>query len=153
MSRKDVYTALVKQMKVVLDGETNIISILSTVAGLLKQSDTSFYWVGFYLEDEGVLKVGPYQGTLGCLTIAHTRGVCGRAYRLKEAQLVDDVHADSEHIACDPASLSEIVVPLILGDGSVYGVLDIDSNLAGNFDAIDQYYLEMIVKELIEPFL
>ena len=153
MSREQLYIELSAQMRNVLEGETNCISIMSTIAGMLKQSMETFYWVGFYMEDNGVLKVGPYQGTLGCLTIAHDRGVCGRAWRTGETQIVDDVHKDPEHIACDPASVSEIVIPVRHKNGSVYAVLDVDSCLPSNFDATDRLFLEKMVREHLEPHL
>jgi GAF domain-containing protein len=148
-----IYKELIPQMEAVLKGEQNLISILSTVCAMLRTAFSKVYWVGFYLEDHGVLKVGPYQGTMGCLTIEFERGVCGRAYRMRTAQIVDDVHSDPEHIACDAASLSEIVIPLVRPDGTVYGVLDVDSDRLSAFNGVDQQYLQQIVKRFIEPAL
>jgi len=147
------YQILKAKMEAVLQGETNLISIMSTIAGMIKQEMESIYWVGFYIEDNGVLKVGPYQGTLGCLTIAHERGVCGRAYRTKETQIVDDVHLDPEHIACDPASVSEIVLPVCDKNGNVFAVLDVDSTIPGNFNTTDKQYLEDIINQFMEVHL
>jgi GAF domain-containing protein len=151
---QQVYEDLIKALSAVLEGEANRISVMSTLVCLLKQSFSRFYWVGFYLEDEnGVLKVGPYQGTLGCLTIEPHRGVCGRAYRTGNIQLVDDVHADPEHIACDAASLSEIVIPVRRSNGSVFGVLDVDSDQPAAFGKVDEKYLGLIVTQFLEPLL
>lgn len=140
------YKRILKEAAAVLENEQNLISVMATLSGILKNEFPNFYWVGFYIEDKGVLKVGPYQGTLGCLTIHPERGVCGRAYRLAETQIVDDVHQDPLHIACDPKSNSEIVVPVKVGD-KVIAVLDVDSDQYANFDATDKLYLEQLVEQ------
>jgi len=97
---------------------------------------------------DGRLSVGPYQGTLGCLHIEFGWGVCGRAARERRTQLVPDVHAlaqGSEHIACDPNSQSEIVVPVFDASGALLAVFDVDSTLPGSFDETDQQYLEGVM--------
>ena len=150
MSKKEQYEQLLVQATAVLEGEKNTISIMSTLCGLLKQTFEDFYWVGFYVEDKGVLKIGPYQGTLGCLTIQPERGVCGKAYRMNTTQIVDYVHKNTEHISCDPKSNSEIVVPLTNINNKVFAVLDVDSEKVGAFDAFDQEYLELFLKRFFK---
>ncbi|MEM0993586.1 MAG: GAF domain-containing protein [Bacteroidota bacterium] len=133
-----------------LAGESNIIVKMSTINCLLKTFLPYFYWVGFYLVDHGRLKIGPYQGTLGCLYIDFSRGVCGKAASTRQTQVVSDVHTleqGAAHIACDPNSQSEIVVPVSDNKGRLLAVLDVDSSLKGSFDEIDQHYLEAIVEQ------
>lgn len=120
-----------------------------TINCLLKTHLPYYYWVGFYLvRGEGQLVVGPYQGTLGCLYIDFGRGVCGKAAQLRTTQIVPDTHAlaqGSEHIACDPNSRSEIVVPVFDAQGRLLGVFDVDATLTDCFDGIDQKQLEELL--------
>ncbi|MFK4997468.1 GAF domain-containing protein [Bacillus sp. N9] len=109
-----------------LDGETNQIANLSNASALLGQFLDRINWVGFYLMEDGELVLGPFQGLPACVRIPLGRGVCGTSAAERETIVVPDVHAFPGHIACDAASQSEIVVPLIK-DGNVIGVLDIDS--------------------------
>lgn len=155
MDERKKYEELIAGISAVLEGEDNLVSVMSTLACMLKHAFDKNFWVGFYLEDEssGLLKVGPYQGTLGCLTIEPARGVCGRAYRLKKSQVVDDVHSDPEHIACDAASLSEIVVPVFRKNGSVFGVLDVDSDQLAAYNDTDREFLESIIRNFLEPLI
>ena len=102
--------------------------------------------MGFYFFDGKELVVGPFQGKPACVRIALTRGVCGAAATTRTTQRVADVHDFPGHIACDAASRSEIVVPLVLGDGSLLGVLDIDSPIPGRFDAVDQSGVETLAE-------
>lgn len=145
MKKEEQYELVKQQINAVLEGEKNTISIMSTISCILKETFPHFYWVGFYIEDNGVLKVGPYQGTLGCLSIAFDRGVCGRAYRLGETQIVENTHDDPEHIACDPKSNSEIVIPVRDNNNTVFAVLDVDSTEFAAFDTLDQKFLEEII--------
>lgn len=120
-----------------------------TINCLLKTYLPYYYWTGFYLVHEGRLVVGPYQGTLGCLYIDFGRGVCGKAARELTTQVVANTHAlaqGSEHIACDPNSMSEIVVPVFGKDQELIAVFDVDSTLEGSFDEIDREYLERIMR-------
>ena len=122
-----------------LDGETNVTARMATVASMLANSFDHYFWTGFYVVDptkERELVVGPYQGSLGCLRIAFGRGVCGAAAATGQTQLVEDVHAFPGHIACDAASRSELVVPIVR-DGVLVGVLDLDSPEPARFDAED----------------
>lgn len=147
------YQRLYQQMKAVLEGESFVISRLATFACMIHRELPDIYWAGFYLEHEGILKIGPYQGSLGCLTIEPHRGVCGRAFRTRQPQLVENVHDDPEHIACDAASNAEVVIPLFGREGAVYGVLDIDSLTIGRFDTTDVEHLQRMVRDLLEPYL
>ncbi len=142
------YEAAVQAIAANLEGETDPILKMATINCLLKTHLPYYYWVGFYLVRDGRLSVGPYQGTLGCLHIEFGRGVCGRAARERRTQLVPDVHAlaqGSEHIACDPNSQSEIVVPVFDASGALLAVFDVDSTLPGSFDETDQQYLEGVM--------
>ena len=143
------YEAAVQAIAANLEGETDLILKMATINCLLKTYLPYYYWVGFYLVRDGRLSVGPYQGTLGCLHIAFGRGVCGRAAQERRTQLVPDVHAlaqGSEHIACDPNSQSEIVVPVFDREGALLAVLDLDSEELGTFDDVDARALEAMVE-------
>lgn len=123
-----------------------------TVNCLLKTHLPYFYWVGFYLvRGTDQLVVGPYQGTLGCLYIKFGQGVCGTVAATGQTKIVDDTHAlvqGKEHIACDPNSRSEIVLPVRRKDGSLLGVFDVDSTLEGSFDEVDERALEDLLAEV-----
>ena len=128
-----------------LAGESDRMTKMVTINCLLKSFLPYYYWTGFYILKAGRLTVGPYQGTLGCLHIDVGRGVCGRAAQTQTTQIVADVHQlaqGCEHIACDPNSSSEIVVPVSDRDGKLIAVFDVDSTLTRSFDVIDQHYLE-----------
>ena len=105
-----------------------------------------FWWTGFYIERDGMLRLGPFQGPVACYRIPHGRGVCGTAYESRETVIVPDVEQFPGHIACSSLSRSEIVVPVFAADGSVRAVLDIDSKDLGTFDETDRKYLEEIVR-------
>ncbi|MEM9261638.1 MAG: GAF domain-containing protein, partial [Bacteroidota bacterium] len=126
--------------------ETDEMVKMVTINSLLKTYFPYYYWVGFYLKrGENELVVGPYQGTLGCLTIQFGHGVCGAVAASGTTKIVADTHAlepGKEHIACDPNSRSEIVVPVFRADGSLLGVFDVDSTLKESFDEVDQEALE-----------
>jgi len=146
--KHEAYEQLVDAVQANLEGEDNMILKMSTISCLLKTYLPYCYWVGFYIMDQGKLKVGPYQGTLGCLHIDLDRGVCGRCASEKRTQIVDNVHLlqqGTAHIACDPNSQSEIVVPVFNAKGHLIAVLDIDSTLEGSFDRIDKQYLEALL--------
>ena len=132
-----------------LEGEDNLILKMATINCLLKTFLPYYYWVGFYLVNQGRLIVGPYQGTLGCLHIDFSKGVCGKAARTRQTQLVVDTHAlaqGTEHIACDPNSRSEIVVPVFDQDKNLIAVFDVDSSLENSFDETDVEFLERILR-------
>ena len=140
------YILMNKQLVAMLDSEKNIISNLSNASALLNETLDDINWVGFYLycEKENALKLGPFQGKVACTHIPINKGVCGTAAYLKETILVEDVHKFEGHIACDAASNSEIVIPIIISD-NVFGVLDVDSPVFSRFTQVDKKYLEEFV--------
>ena len=145
--KAEKYQQAVQEINAILDGETNMILKMSTINCILKTHLDYYFWVGFYCVNNGELLVGPYQGTLGCLHISFERGVCGRAARTEQTQIVEDVHDDPQHISCDAASQSEIVLPVFNPDGKLIAVFDVDSTETGSFDVVDQKYLEQILKQ------
>lgn len=148
-AKKAAYEQAVVAIDANLEGETDRILKMATINSVLKTYLPYYYWAGFYIVKNGRLSVGPYQGTLGCLHIEFGRGVCGKAAREQKTQLVGDVHAlaqGSEHIACDPNSASEIVVPVFGNKGELIAVYDVDSTQINSFDALDQVYLEKIME-------
>jgi GAF domain-containing protein len=148
-TREENYRLLIKQLKALLEGETNSIANLSNASSLLNQFLSDVNWVGFYLMDgDKELVLGPFQGLPACVRIPLGRGVCGTSAKERKTVLVEDVHEFPGHIACDAASQSEIVVPIIK-DGQLLGVLDIDSPSKARFDELDQKMLELFVDELI----
>ncbi|MFC4409781.1 GAF domain-containing protein [Chungangia koreensis] len=142
------YNTLSKQLKALLEDEPNRIANLSNASALLGQFLDRINWVGFYLMENGELVLGPFQGLPACVRIAVGKGVCGTAVANRETMLVPDVHAFPGHIACDAASQSEIVVPIIK-DGEVIGVLDIDSPEKNRFSEEDRAGLEKFVEVLV----
>ncbi|WP_066050524.1 GAF domain-containing protein [Robertmurraya korlensis] len=148
-TREENYRVLIKQLKALLEGETNSIANLSNASSLLNQFLSDVNWVGFYLMDgDKELVLGPFQGLPACVRIPLGRGVCGTSAKERKTVLVEDVHEFPGHIACDAASQAEIVVPIIK-DGQLLGVLDIDSPSKARFDELDQKMLELFVDELI----
>ncbi|MBH0348485.1 GAF domain-containing protein [Bacillus thuringiensis serovar muju] len=148
-SRVQQYETVIKQLDALLTGESNVVANLSNASALLNQFLDRVNWVGFYVTEGNQLVLGPFQGMPACVRIPFGRGVCGVAAETKTTQLVADVHQFPGHIACDSASNSEIVVPIIK-DGNVIGVLDIDSPEKNRFDEVDQRYLEKFVETLLK---
>ncbi len=146
-SSLEKYTMLSKQLDALLEGEKNSIANLSNASSLLNQFLERINWVGFYLMENGELVLGPFQGLPACVRIPVGKGVCGTAVADKKTMLVEDVHAFPGHIACDAASRSEIVIPLMKED-QVIGVLDIDSPELSRFTEEDQQGLELFVEVL-----
>lgn len=142
------YQLVSKQLDALLDGEKDMIANLSNASALLNQFLDQINWVGFYLMKDGELVLGPFQGLPACVRIPVGRGVCGSAVEQQRTLVVDDVHAFPGHIACDAASKSEIVIPLIKNN-AVIGVLDIDSPIVSRFTAEDQKGLELFVHTLL----
>lgn len=138
-----LYQKVLEDLTNALEGETNFITLMSAINSELKYNFPHFFWVGFYIVDNGELIIGPYQGTFGCIHISFERGICGRAARTQQTQIVGNVHSDPEHIACDSRSNSEIVVPAF-NQGKLIAVLDIDSTEFNSFDQTDARYLEII---------
>ncbi|WP_286924635.1 MULTISPECIES: GAF domain-containing protein [Lysinibacillus] len=142
------YHSLTKQLDALLTGETDRIANLSNASALLNQFLTNINWVGFYILHGDELVLGPFQGLPACVRIPTGRGVCGTTVARKETIVVKDVHEFPGHIACDAASQSEIVIPLIK-NGEVIGVLDIDSPIVNRFSKDDQEGLELFVNTLL----
>ncbi|WP_439740836.1 GAF domain-containing protein [Bacillus pseudomycoides] len=148
-SREQQYETVMKQLDALLTGESNVVANLANASALLNQFLERINWVGFYVTEGNQLVLGPFQGMPACVRIPFGRGVCGVAAETKTTQLVADVHQFPGHIACDSASNSEIVVPIIK-EGTVIGVLDIDSPEKNRFDEVDQHYLEKFVETLLK---
>lgn len=149
ITKPQAYQRVLGHIRALIDGERDEVAVLSTVAAELRLAFTHFHWVGFYrVISPGLLKVGPYQGGHGCLTIPFERGVCGRCARENRTQIVADVRQLPYHIACSATTLSEIVVPVRDASGGVRAVLDIDSDLPGAFDLVDQEALEQLAAEI-----
>lgn len=148
-SRSEQYALLAKQLDALLEGESNAVANFSNASALLNQFLETVNWVGFYVMEEGELVLGPFQGLPACVRIPVGRGVCGTAVADKKTIVVEDVHQFPGHIACDAASRSEIVVPLIK-DGEVIGVLDIDSPVTNRFDEEDRLGLEQFTSVLLK---
>jgi L-methionine (R)-S-oxide reductase len=122
------------------------IALMATIASVLAHQFPQFFWTGFYRVCGDRLVVGPYIGTVGCLQIEFGRGVCGTAAQRRQTMIVADVSTFPDHIACDPNSKSEIVVPVFDRDGELIAVLDVDSDRRDAFDAEDAKGLERIVR-------
>ncbi len=146
-SKKEMYGRINASLADVLGESDDATANLANASALLKLFLADVNWVGFYLMKDGALVLGPFQGKPAVPHIAPGMGVCGTAVAGRRTQRVDDVHACSNHIACDAASASEIVVPL-MKDGEVLGVLDIDSPVPGRFDAEDEAGLEEVARML-----
>ncbi|KGR77522.1 GAF domain-containing protein [Ureibacillus manganicus] len=143
------YEQVAKQLNALLDGEKDVIANLSNASALLNQFLDEINWVGFYLMKDGELVLGPFQGLPACVRIAVGKGVCGTAVSKKETIVVEDVHKFPGHIACDAASNSEIVIPIIKNE-EVIGVLDIDSPIKNRFSDEDRVGLEKVMEVLIK---
>ena len=146
------YKYMISAMRSLAEDVDYNISNLANASALIWSQLSDINWAGFYIMDEGLLKLGPFQGKVACTRIALGRGVCGTAAAEDRTQLVRDVHEFEGHIACDSASNSEIVIPLHL-NGELYGVLDIDSPLIGRFTEEDREGLEALVKVIEEVLI
>lgn len=138
-AKQAAYDTLLHQTQALLHGERDWLANLAQFAALVYHSVPTLNWAGFYMlnpRNEQELVLGPFQGKVACVRIAFSRGVCGACARTQEVQLVEDVHAFAGHIACDAASRSELVLPVIVG-GRLRAVFDLDSPEPARFDAID----------------
>jgi L-methionine (R)-S-oxide reductase len=149
LSKTAAYRDLNRQLAALFSGERSGLANSANMCALLYQVLPSLNWVGFYFLQGGELVLGPFQGKVACVRIALGRGVCGTAAERREALVVRDVQEFPGHIACDAASRSEIVVPLI-ARGRLFGVLDVDSPELARFDAEDQRGLSAAVALLLE---
>ena len=145
MTKEDKYVDLLSGIKVLIEGETDMIAVMSNVAAEIHQT-MGFWWTGFYRVIGDELVLGPFQGPIACMHIAYGRGVCGTAWKKSETIIVPDVEQFPGHIACSSQSRSEIVVPVFSRDNNkrVVAVLDIDSEHLSTFDETDRIYLEEI---------
>jgi len=142
-TKEEQYESLLPQIKGLLEGEPDLIANLANIAGALKEQ-FNWLWIGFYLVKDGELVLGPFQGPVACTRIKKGKGVCGTSWANAETLIVPDVEKFPGHIACSSLSRSEIVVPIIRHN-KVLGVLDADSIEPGQYDNIDQNYLEEII--------
>lgn len=140
------YESIWQQLKEILVKTENKISRMATTAALLHHKMPHFFWTGFYFLDKGDLIVGPYQGTMACPVLTKHQGVCWAGILNQRTIIVPNVHQFPGHIACDPRSNSEIVVPLFDENQKPWAVLDIDSTLFNAFSEVDGEWLEKIVK-------
>ncbi len=146
---ESAYRDLARDLTALLAGERDLIANASNTAALIYDALPDLNWAGFYLYKEGELVLGPFQGKPACVRIAIGKGVCGTAAERRETVIVEDVHAFPGHIACDSASNSEIVVPLLRG-AELLGVLDVDSPKLRRFGQADQRGLEALARIFID---
>ena len=146
---EELYSAVLDAVEALIPPGTDQIAAMSTLSSLLYHSLPNINWCGFYRLVADRLIVGPFQGKPACIEIALSRGVCGRAASSRQTVIVSDVTSDPEHIACDPVSRSELVVPLF-DHGELIGVLDVDSPVVGRFTADDAQWLELIAQRMVE---
>lgn len=145
MPRRAAYAEIVKSAESLLKGVADDVVAMATMAALLHHS-LGFLWTGFYrVVAPGMLQVGPYQGSLGCIEIKFGKGVCGTAALEKKTVVVRDVNDFPGHITCDARARSEIVVPVVNGAGELIAVLDVDSEMTGAFSDADKEGLEKLV--------
>jgi GAF domain-containing protein len=148
MSKAVRYAEVAKEVAAAIEGEPNLIARMATVSNILHHAFDHYFWTGFYLVDpdkDEELVIGPYQGTLGCLRIPFSKGVCGACATQRETIIVPDVHEFPGHIACDSRSQSEIVVPVFDGAGRLIAVFDVDSDRKTMFNEDDRVGLENIM--------
>jgi GAF domain-containing protein len=146
-SKEEMYETLLPQIEGLLTGETDTIANMANVTAALKQV-FGFFWTGFYIVKDGVLVLAPFQGPVACTRIRYGKGVCGTAWEEARTIIIPDVNEFPGHIACNAASKSEIVIPLIRAE-KVVAVLDIDSDSYNSFDETDAKYLERICLLLV----
>lgn len=149
-SKREHYDDLCRQARGLIEGEPDTVANAANFAALVYHSLPDLNWCGFYLYDGTELVVGPFQGKPACIRIALGRGVCGTAAQTRETQVVRDVNAFDGHIACDAASQSEIVVPLVRADGRLFGVWDVDSPSIARFDEEDRAGMEALCAVFME---
>lgn len=141
--KKSQYHLLTEQISALIDGEDDLIAVMSNVCAAIHET-MGFFWTGFYRVVGEELVLGPFQGPVACMHIAYGRGVCGTAWKEQRTIVVPDVEQFPGHIACSSLSRSEIVVPLLSPTNQVVAVLDIDSRELATFDDTDKEYLEHI---------
>ncbi len=147
------YGKLQKDLQSLLVGETNWLANMANTAALMFQELEGINWAGFYLLEGDELILGPFQGKPACVRIAMGKGVCGAAAQRRQPIVVPDVHQFPGHIACDPASKSEVVIPMITANDELLGVLDVDSPYFGRFTDADSLGLAGVVSILLSSCL
>lgn len=150
--KKEKYKEVFQQVKAIISDEPDLIANLANITSILKMNFDEFSWVGFYLLKYKELVLGPFQGKPACVRIKKGVGVCGASIKERKIIIVPDVSEFPGHIYCDPDSKSEIVIPMIK-DGMPFGVLDVDSYKPNCFDDIDRFYLDNIIKHLIDSIV
>lgn len=149
MTKTEQYQQVLDHVRTLIEGEADEIAVMATLVGELHHGLEHFDWTGFYrVVAPGLLKVGPYQGGHGCLTIPFAQGVCGKCAREARTQVVTDVAQVPHHIACASSTRSEIVVPVFDMAGGVRAVLDVDSDMPAAFDDTDARHLEAVCRWL-----
>jgi len=148
MTKQELYANLTEQLRSLLDGERDFIANAANFSALLYHALPDLNWAGFYLQKDGELVLGPFQGKPACVRIAIGKGVCGTAAEQRQTIMVDNVHEFPGHIACDSASNSEIVVPLVKQE-QLIGVLDLDSPSVARFDDEDARGLNALAEIFI----
>ena len=143
-NKKKQYELINAQVQALISGESDMIANMANIAAVLFNNLEQVNWAGFYLHKQEQLVLGPFQGQPACIRIPMGKGVCGTAASRRETMVVMDVHEFAGHIACDAASNSEVVVPIVVND-QLIGVLDIDSPIAARFDDDDRVGLETLV--------
>jgi L-methionine (R)-S-oxide reductase len=149
-NKQEKYKTLIPQLEALIGDEKDVIANLSNIAAALKQT-MNFFWVGFYLVKDNQLVLGPFQGPIACTRINFGKGVCGTSWKEQKTIVVSNVDEFPGHIACSSASKSEIVLPAFKNN-SVALVLDVDSDMLDDFDAVDHEALEKVMR-LIEKFI
>ena len=152
MNKTEFYADLNRDFNALMAGETSFLATLANTSALLYERLTDINWAGFYLLEDDTLVLGPFQGKIACVRIPVGRGVCGTAVARNQVQRIEDVHAFDGHIACDAASNSEIVLPLVVKN-QIIGVLDIDSTVFGRFTDEDEQGLRQLVAQLAVFFV
>ena len=147
MNKEEKYQLLYKQIQLLVEGETDAVSVMANVSAAIQET-MQFFWTGFYVVHGQELHLGPFQGSVACMHIPFGRGVCGTAWQRAETVIVPDVEQFPGHIACSSLSRSEIVVPVFNAAHAVVAVLDIDSRELNTFDEVDREWLEQIVRIL-----
>ncbi|MBR4897282.1 MAG: GAF domain-containing protein [Prevotella sp.] len=143
MTKEEKYEELTAQIKCLIEGETDAVSVMANVSAAIHEK-MEFFWTGFYVDCGDCLHLGPFQGSVACMRIPYGRGVCGTAFERRATIVVPDVELFPGHIACSSLSRSEIVVPVFNEEGTPMGVLDIDSRELDTFNDTDRQYLEHI---------
>jgi GAF domain-containing protein len=153
VTKSEQYERALGHLRSLVEGETDEIAVMATIVCELHHGLDHFDWTGFYrVVAPGLLKLGPYQGGHGCLTIPFERGICGKCAREAKTQIVPDVTQAPDHIACSSSTRSEIVVPVLDGAGRLRAVLDVDSDAPTAFDAIDAHHLEEACRWLARSY-